>query len=57
MKSREYRSINTGIVYWLEDCYVMCRSPKHGVVMVSALSAAEFFIKVGRDEMILVEGE
>lgn len=55
MKSREYRSINNGMAYWLENGDVMCRSPKHGVVMVSAMSAAEFFIKVGRDEMVLIE--
>lgn len=53
MKSREYRNINNGLVYWLEDNSVMVR--RDDVVIKSAMTAAEFFIAVGTDRLVLVE--
>lgn len=57
MKSREYRNTVNGLIYWLGNDDVMCRSPKSGFVSISAISAAEFFIGVGTDKFVLVEGE
>ncbi|QVW27699.1 hypothetical protein [Hafnia phage Pocis76] len=57
MKSREYLNTVNGLIYWLEDDDVMCRSPKSGFVSVSCISAAEFFIGVGAGKLVLVEDE
>lgn len=53
MKSREYRNKYNGLIYWLEDSSVMVR--RDDVVIESAMTAAEFFIAVGTDRMVLVE--
>ena len=53
MKSREYRNKYNGLIYWLEDNSVMVRSDD--VVVKSTMTAAEFFIAVGTDRLVLVE--
>lgn len=53
MKSREYRNKYNGLIYWLEDNSVMVR--RDNVVIESAITAAEFFIAVGTDRLVLVE--
>ena len=57
MKSREYRNINNDLVYWLENDCVMVRHPVTGQVTKSNYSAMTFFIMVGSDVLVLVEGE
>lgn len=58
MKSREYRNIQNGLVYWLEDNKVMMRKPGYDhIVKQSHMTAAEFFVAVGTDVLVLVEGE
>lgn len=58
MKSREYRNTQNGLVYWLEDGKVMMRKPGYDyIVKQSHMTAAEFFVAVGTDVLVLVEGE
>uniref|UniRef100_A0AAU8BVT4 Uncharacterized protein n=1 Tax=Salmonella phage PMBT35 TaxID=3137287 RepID=A0AAU8BVT4_9VIRU len=55
MKSREYRNINNGLVYWLENGSVMVRHPETKKVVVSGYSAETFFIMVGNDTLELID--
>lgn len=55
MKSREYRNINNGLVYWLENDCVLVRHPETGKVTISGYSAATFFVMVGNDTLELIE--
>lgn len=53
MKSREYRNINNGLIYWIEGNSVMVR--RGDVVQRSNMDAATFFIAVCTDRLVLVE--
>nr|DAM85035.1 MAG TPA: hypothetical protein [Caudoviricetes sp.] len=55
MKSREYRNVNNGLIYWLEDNSVMVSNGEQ--TKKSLLSAEEFFIAVCRDVLVLIEEE
>ncbi|QXV80602.1 hypothetical protein bas10_0067 [Escherichia phage IsaakIselin] len=55
MKSRKYRNIFNNLTYWLEDGAVMVSNGEK--TKKSLLSAEEFFIAVGRDVLVLIEGE
>lgn len=54
MKSRKYRNIFNNLEYWLEDGAVMVSNGEQ--TKKSLLSAEEFFIAVGRDVLVLIEG-
>lgn len=55
MKSREYRSIDNKLIYWLEDNRVMVRDYKGKHVMESVMTAAQFFVMVGNDSLVLID--
>lgn len=55
MKSREYRNVQNGMIYWLEDNGVWARRPGSNHAIKSAYSAASFFTMVGNDMLELVE--
>lgn len=55
MKSRKYRNIFNNLTYWLEDGIVMVSNGEQ--TKKSLLNEKEFFIAVGRDVLVLIEGE
>ena len=55
MKSREYRNVQNGMIYWLEDGIVWVRKPGGVHAIKSAYSAATFFVMVGNDTLELIE--
>lgn len=55
MKSREYRNPRNGLIYWLQDNSVMVRKEGYEEPVESAITAAQFFIMVGNDSLVLID--